>query len=52
MGERIEKGFKIYSNFMITAFEITAEGGEISYNQDMKVKMDVNPRKYTFTELR
>ena len=52
MGERIESGVKIFSNFMITAFEITAGGGEISYNREMKVKMDVNRRKYTFTELR
>jgi hypothetical protein len=52
MGEKVDKGFKIYSNFMITAFEITAGGGEIFYNRNMKVKMDVNPRRYTFTELR
>jgi hypothetical protein len=52
MGEKADNGFKIFSNFMITAFEITAAGGEIHYNQDIKVKMDVNPRRYTFTELR
>ena len=52
MGERIENGFKIYSNFMITEFEIIARGGSISYNREVAIKMDVNPRKYTYTELR
>ena len=52
MGERIDTGFKIYSNFMITEFEIITRGGSISYNQEVEVKMDVNPRRYTYTELR
>jgi hypothetical protein len=52
MGERVEDAFKIYSNFMITDIEIVASGGERSYNKDVKIKMGVNPRKYTFTELR
>lgn len=52
MGEQTEKGFKIYSNFMITEFEIIATGGTISFNKEVAVKMDVNPRKYTYTELR
>lgn len=52
MGERIENGFKIYSNFMITEFEIIARGGSITYNREVNVKMNVNPRRYTFTELR
>lgn len=52
MGERLEDAFKIYSNFMITEFEIIARGGERSLNRDIKIKMEVNPRKYTFTELR
>ncbi len=52
MGERIDNGFKVYSNFMITEFEIIARGGKVSYNRDVEVKMKVNPRKYTFTELR
>jgi hypothetical protein len=52
MGERRENSFKIFSNFMITEFEITASGGKRSYNRDIKIKMDVNPRRYTFTELR
>ena len=52
MGEQMDRGFKIYSNFMIGEFEIVASGGEISYNRRMKVKMQVNPRRYTFTELR
>jgi hypothetical protein len=52
MGERIEDAFRIYSNFMITEFEIVARGGVTTYNRDIKIKMDVNPRRYTFTELR
>jgi hypothetical protein len=52
MGERLEDAFKIYSNFMITDIEIIASGGERSFNKDVKIKMEVNPRKYTFTELR
>lgn len=52
MGERLENGFKIYSNFMIGDIEILAYGGERSYNRDIDIKMDVNPRRYTFTELR
>lgn len=52
MGERIENGFKIYSNFMISEFEIIARGGSITYNREVNVKMNVNPRRYTFTELR
>ncbi len=52
MGERLEDAIKIYSNFMITDFEIVARGGTTSYNRDLKIKMDVNPRRYTFTELR
>ena len=52
MGERMENSFKIYSNFMITDIEIIASGGERTINRDIKIKMEVNPRKYTFTELR
>jgi hypothetical protein len=52
MGEKLEDSFKIYSNFMITDFEIITSGGERSINKDIKIKMGVNPRKYTFTELR
>ena len=52
MGERQEGSFKIYSNFMITKFEIAATGGEMTFNRDINVKMDVNPRKYTFKEIR
>lgn len=52
MGERREGELKIYSNFMITDIEIQASGGERFINRDIKIKMDVNPRKYTFTELR
>ncbi len=52
MGERVEDAFRIYSNFMITQFEIVAWGGITTYNREIKIKMDVNPRRYTFTELR
>ena len=52
MGERLEDAFKIYSNFMITEIEIVARGGERTINREIKIKMEVNPRKYTFTELR
>jgi hypothetical protein len=52
MGEKLEDSFKIYSNFMITDIEIIASGGELFLNRDIKIKMEVNPRKYTFTELR
>ncbi len=52
MGERLEDAFKIYSNFMITDIEILASGGERIINRDINIKMHVNPRKYTFTELR
>ncbi len=52
MGERLEDAFKIYSNFMITEIEIVARGGERTINRDIKIKMEVNPRKYTYTELR
>lgn len=51
MGEFTDKKLKVYSNFMITEFEIQAEGGSINYNMSIPVKMDVNPRKYTYTEL-
>jgi len=52
LGERLEDSFKIYSNLMITEFEIIARGGLYTFNRDIKVKMEVNPRKYAFTELR
>ena len=52
MGERQDDAIRIYSNFMITNFEILARGGTTTYNRDVKIKMDVNPRRYTFTELR
>lgn len=52
MGERSGDKLKVYSNFMIGEFEMQAKGGTVLYNQDIPVKMEVNPRKYTFTELR
>lgn len=51
MGERIEGGYRIFSNLVIADFEIVARGGTISYNREMKVKMEVNPRRYTFIDL-
>jgi hypothetical protein len=51
MGEKRDGTFKIYSNFMITEFEINVSGGNRSINRDIEIKMDVNPRKYSFTEL-
>lgn len=52
MGERVDDVLKVYSNFMITEFEIHANGGSVEYNQSIPVKMKVNPRRYTFTEVR
>ena len=52
MGEKQESSFKIFSNFMISDIEIIASGGERSINREIKIKTEVNPRKYTFTELR
>lgn len=52
MGEKQEDSFKIFSNFMISDIEIVASGGERSINREIKIKTEVNPRKYTFTELR
>lgn len=48
MGEKGGDDFRIYSNFIINDFEISAKGGEVSYNQIVEVKMDVNKRKYSF----
>jgi len=52
MGEQTEDSFKIYSNFMITEFEIATSGGNRAINRDVNIRMEVNPRKYSFTELR
>jgi hypothetical protein len=51
MGERISNGMKIYSNFMISGLEIVGRGGTVAYNRTMKVKMNVNPARYSFVEL-
>lgn len=51
MGERIEGGYRIFSNLVIADFEIVARGGTISYNRELEVKMEVNPRRYTFIDL-
>jgi hypothetical protein len=52
MGEKLNDAIRIYSNFMITDIEILASGGERIVNRDIKIKMEVNARRYTFTELR
>jgi hypothetical protein len=52
MGERIENGMKVYFNFLVNPFELTAVGGETEYNRDIPVKMEVNRRRYTFTDIR
>ena len=52
MGERVEEAFKIYSNFIITEFEILASDGVRTFNREIEVNMEVNPRRYTFTEVR
>ena len=51
MGESTPEGFKIVSNFMISEFEILANQGEVSYNQDVEIKMRVNPRRYSVVNL-
>ena len=51
MGEREPEDFRIFTNFMINEFEISARGGFRSYNQEIAVKMEVNRRKYTFVDL-
>lgn len=51
MGEKVADGYKIYANLMIDYFEITARGGTLEFNRDLRVKMDVNPRRYTYIEL-
>ena len=50
-GERASEGFRIHSNFMITEFEITTSGGNVLYNQEISVKMDVNPKRYSIINL-
>ena len=51
MGERTPEGIKIFSNFMISDFEIFAQGGVLSYNREVKVKMSVNPSRYDYIDL-
>ncbi len=50
-GEKDGTGFRIFTNFMITDFEIVASGGTITYNGRLPVNMDVNMRKYTFINI-
>ena len=50
-GEKDEDGFRLYSNFIIGEFEIKARGGTILYNQDIPIKMEVNPRRYSFIDM-
>jgi hypothetical protein len=51
MGERTDEGMKIYSNFMIGEIEVTASGGNTIYNHHVDVRMEVNPRRYSFIDL-
>lgn len=51
MGERDKERFRIYSNFMLSNFEIVLSEGTLSYNGEQQVKMEVNARKYTFVNL-
>jgi hypothetical protein len=51
LGERDNERFRIHSNFMLSDFEIVLSGGTASYNRAQQVKMEVNPRKYTFVNL-
>jgi hypothetical protein len=51
VGEREENGFRILTNMMITEFEIMTNGGEVSFNSHIPIKMDVNRKKYTFVSL-
>jgi hypothetical protein len=51
MGERVDRGFKIYANLMINEFEVIASRGTVEYNRVLKVKMDVNPKRYTYIDL-
>jgi hypothetical protein len=51
MGEKIEDGNRIYSNFVVGEFEIKAGKGKKSYNSELEVDMDVNPRRYTFIDV-
>lgn len=51
MGEKIDGGYKIYSNLMVAEFEIEARGGSMIFNKDLEVKMEVNPRRYTTIDL-
>jgi len=51
-GEKTETGtFLFSSNFILNDFEVKASGGEIVYNRNISINMEVNRRKYSFTEL-
>lgn len=39
-------GFRIFSNFIIDAFELEVEGGERVYNRKMAVNMEFNRKRY------
>ena len=50
-GERTREGIRIYSNFMISEFEVLAQGGQLAYNKKIQVKMQVNPKRYSIINL-
>jgi hypothetical protein len=51
VGERLDDGFRIMSNFIISDLEVKASGGERLYNMAIPVKMDVNLRRYSIVRL-
>lgn len=51
MGERQEDGFQIYSNFIINNLKVFTRGGEVSFNEHIRVKMDYNKRRYTRVDM-
>ncbi|MFO7934017.1 MAG: DUF4292 domain-containing protein [Bacteroidales bacterium] len=51
MGEKTEAGLRIFSNFIIGEIEIIGRGGITVYNHHVDVKMEVNPRRYSFIDL-
>ncbi len=52
IGERKgQNEFFFSSNFILNEFDIKASGGEIEFNRIISVNMEVNRRKYSFTEL-
>lgn len=51
MGERVEGAYKVQANFILGEIEVLSNGGSVSYNRVIPIRMTVPKRKYTFTEL-